>query len=248
MIDLHSHVLPGVDDGARTLAEAVELCRIAAAEGCTDLVATPHRRRDAWPDLPAAELAARLAEVEVATGGRPRLHLGGEIRVDSDLLRELDRDDRGGVVPLAGSRYLLLELEPAGAGPDPAELVAALAAAGWRPVIAHPELTPCLMREPESLERLAAAGASFQITAASVAGDFGRVARSRAFELIESGFADFLASDAHRPDWRPTGLALARAEVERRFGAELARALTVENPAAVLADRPLAAGAAEARA
>lgn len=248
MIDLHSHVLPGVDDGARTLAEAVELCRIAAADGCTDLVATPHRRRDPWPDLPAAELGARLAEVQRAAGGRPRLHLGGEIRVDSDLLRELDLDDRGGVLPLAGSRYLLLELEPSGAGPDPAELAAGLAAAGWWPVIAHPELTPCLVREPGQIERLAAAGALFQITAASIAGDFGRAARARSFELVEGGFADFLASDAHRPDWRPTGLGRARAEIERQFGAGLARTLTVEHPAAVLADQPLGHGRAEARA
>jgi protein-tyrosine phosphatase len=245
VIDLHVHVLPGVDDGARTLAEAVELCRVAAAEGCTDLVATPHRRRDPWPDLPASELAERLAEVAAAAGGRPRLHLGGEVRVDSDLLRELDRDDRGGVVPLAGSRYLLLELEPSGAGPDPAELAATLAAAGWRPVIAHPELTPCLVREPELLERLAGAGATFQLTAASITGDFGRAVRTRALELVEAGFADFLASDAHRPDWRPTGHGRARAELERRFGVELARALTVDHPAAVLADRPLAAGAVE---
>jgi protein-tyrosine phosphatase len=115
-------------------------------------------------------------------------------------------------------------------------------------VIAHPELTPCLVREPESLERLASAGAYFQITAASVAGDFGRAVRARALELIEGGYADFLASDAHRPDWRPTGLGRARAEIERRFGAALARALTVDHPSAVLADRPLAAGAAEERA
>jgi protein-tyrosine phosphatase len=248
VIDLHCHLLPEVDDGARDLAESVALCRLAAAEGCTDLVATPHRRRDPWPDLGAAELERRLAEVESAAGGSPRLHLGGEVRVDSDLLRDLGRDDRGGVLPLAGSRYLLLELEPAGIGPDPVELVATLAAAGWRAIIAHPELTPCLVRDAEQIERLAAAGALFQVTAASVTGELGRPVRTRVLELIESGFADFLASDAHRPDWRPTGIGRARAEIEQRFGAQLARALTVENPAAVLADRPLAAGGAEARA
>lgn len=248
MIDLHCHVLPEVDDGARNLAESVELCRLAAAEGCTDLVATPHRRRDPWPDLDVSELARRLAEVESAAGGRPRLHLGGEVRVDSDLLRDLGREDRGGVVSLAGSRYLLLELEPSGIGPDPAELVSTLVAAGWRPVIAHPELTPSLVRDSEQIERLAGSGALFQITAASVTGEFGRPVRARVLELVEHGFADFLASDGHRPDWRPTGLARARAEIEQRFGAELARALTVENPAAVLADRPLAAAEAEASA
>lgn len=248
MIDLHCHLLPGVDDGARDLAESVALCRLAAAEGCTDLVATPHRRRDPWPDLEVAELERRLAAVGSAAGGSPRLHLGGENRIDSDLLRDLGRADRGGVLALAGSRYLLLELEPAGIGPDPVELVAALVAAGWRPIIAHPELTPCLRRDPDRLERLAGSGALFQVTAAAVTGEFGRPARDRVFELVENDFADFLASDGHRPEWRPTGLARARAEIERHFGAELARTLTVGNPAAVLADRPLARAVAEASA
>jgi protein-tyrosine phosphatase len=240
VIDLHTHVLPGVDDGAETLEQAVELCRLAAADGCTALVATPHRRRDEWADLPEAELERRLGQVRAAVGESPRLLLGGEVRVDSDLARDLDRPDRGGTLPLAGSRYLLLELEPRGFGPDPATLVAELAAAGWRPIVAHPELTPWLAREPEQVDRLAAAGALFQLTAASVAGDFGRVPRERALELLEAGHAHFVASDAHRPDWRPTGLSRARREIERRFGAERATALTELHPRAVLEDRPLA--------
>ncbi len=240
VIDLHTHVLPGIDDGAETLAEAVELCRLAAEDGCTALVATPHRRRDEWHDRPQAELERLLDEVRAAVGERPRLLLGGEVRVDSDLARDLDLPGRGGTLPLAGSRYLLLELEPRGFGPDPAALVAELGAAGWRPIVAHPELTPSLVREPELVDRLAAAGALFQLTAASVAGDFGRLPRERALELLEAGHAHFVASDAHRPDWRPTGLSRARAEIERRFGAELATALTELHPRAVLEDRPIA--------
>jgi protein-tyrosine phosphatase len=245
VIDLHAHLLPGVDDGAASLEEALELCRLAADDGCTALVATPHRRRDEWPDLPAAELAARLAEVEAAAGGRPRLLLGGEVRVDSDLLGDLALPDGGGALPLAGSRYLLLELEPRGLGPDPPALVAELVAGGWRPIVAHPELTSCLVREPAALDRLAAAGALFQITAMSVTGEFGRAARERAFALLDAGHAHFLASDAHRADWRPTGLAAARDEVERRFGRARAEALTELHPRAVLEDRPLPVAVAE---
>jgi protein-tyrosine phosphatase len=239
VIDLHVHLIPGVDDGAASLDEALELCRLADADGCSTLVATPHRRRDEWPDLPAAALAARLAEVERAAGGRPRLRLGAEIRVDSDLERDLARADRGGALALAGSRYLLLELEPRGFGPDPAALVAELAHGGWRPIVAHPELTPWLVREPEAIARLAAAGALFQLTAMSVTGEFGRAARERALALLEAGHAHFLASDAHRAGWRPTGLAAARDEVERRFGRARAQALTELHPRAVLEDRPL---------
>ena len=245
MIDLHVHLIPGLDDGAASLDEAIELCRLADLDGCTTLVATPHRRRDEWPDLPEADLARRLAEVGSAAGGRPRLLLGAEIRADSDLARDLSRADRGGALTLAGSHYVLLELEPRGFGPDPAALVAELARAGWRPIVAHPELTPCLVREPGSIARLAAAGAFFQITAMSVTGEFGRAARERAFALLDAGHAHFLASDAHRADWRPTGLAAARDEVERRFGRARAEALTELHPRAVLEDRPLPVAVAE---
>ena len=246
MIDLHLHLIPGVDDGAGTLEEAVEMCRRAAADGCAELVATPHRRRDEFPDLPVAELERRLALVAAAAGGTPRLHLGGEVRVDSELLAELEQPGRGGAIPLAGSRYLLLELEPHGRGPEPVDLVSQLVASGWRPIVAHPELTASLARDPGCVERMAAAGAHFQVTAMSVTGEFGRPARERAWTWIESGLAQFVASDAHRPDWRPTGLGRARREIERQWGAERAAALTETNPAAVLADRPLPVLAASA--
>jgi len=245
VIDLHAHLLPGLDDGARSLVEAVELCRRAAGEGCTDLVATPHRRRDEWTDLSPEALAAALAELAEAVGERPRLHLGAENRVDSDLLREAAERTSGGVLPLAGSRYLLLELEPTGCGPDPVALVGALLQCDWFPVIAHPEVTPCLAGDPGLVERLVAAGAFLQVTAASLTGDFGSGPRQRALALAEAGLAHFVASDAHRPGWRPTGLARARAELERRFGAARADQLTRDHAAAVLADQPLpvAAGA-----
>lgn len=248
MIDLHLHLIPAVDDGAASLEEAVELCRIAARDGCTALVATPHRRRDEWPDRPVAELEQRLAEVAAAAEppGAPRLFLGGEVRVDSELLEGLERPDLGGAIPLAGSRYLLLELEPRGTGPDPVELVSRLIARGWRPIVAHPELTSSLVQDPSCIERMATAGALFQVTAMSVTGDFGRPVRERAAALIESGLAQFVASDAHRPGWRPTGLGRARREIERRWGAERAAALTERHPAAVLENRPLPSLAASA--
>lgn len=96
MIDLHLHVLPGVDDGPAELGPALEMCRIAALDGCSDLVATPHQRRDAWATDDPAKLAEVLAVLSQASGGDPRLHLGGEVRVDSELLDDLDAPDRSG--------------------------------------------------------------------------------------------------------------------------------------------------------
>ncbi len=145
MIDLHLHLLPGVDDGALDLAQAVAMCRQAVADGCTTLVATPHQRRDEWETADGTALAARLAELQVAAGAEPRLFLGAEVRIDSDLLADLaDANSSAyyGPLALAGSRYLLLELEPDGLGPEPVALALDLRAEGWWPIFAHPELTP----------------------------------------------------------------------------------------------------------
>ena len=239
MIDLHAHLLPEIDDGAESLDEAMALCRRAREEGCTAVVATPHRRRDEWPDLPRRELDARLDQLRAACGDQPALLLGAENRVDSELVKELVCGAGEQVIPLAGSRYLLLELDPHGIGPDPVDLVQELVRRGWRPIIAHPELTPFLRAEPELTRRLVVEGALLQVTAASVTGEFGRPAREASHRLVADRLAHFVASDAHRPHWRPTGLARAHAELARSFGDDVALALTTLHPRAVLADQPI---------
>jgi len=239
VIDLHCHLLPGVDDGAATLEQAVEMCRLAAADGCTHLVATPHRRRDEWPDLSRHELEALLEQVRGACGPAPRLLLGGEVRVDSELANELAAGVDS-VLPLGGSSSVLLELEPRGLGPDPHDLVRELAGRGLRAVIAHPELTPALREDPELLADLVAAGALLQVTAASIAGDFGRAPRAVATELLDAGMVHVVASDSHRPDWRPPGLSRARDVIARQWGDETAQAVTRDHPLAILEDRVVA--------
>lgn len=240
MIDLHLHLLPGVDDGPATLDQSAAMCRAAAADGCVALVATPHQRRDEWATGDSARLERELARLAERCGGRPRLYLGGEVRVDSELVADLARPGRSGIATLAGSRYLLLELEPRCLGPDPAELATELLARGYQPIVAHPEMTPGLWREEGACERLVEAGALFQVTAMSVTGDFGRGPRERVWDLLEAGLVHFVASDAHRPDWRPPGLARAHAEIAARCGLATAQRLMVENPLLVIEDRPWA--------
>lgn len=247
MIDLHLHLLPEIDDGALDLAQAVTMAQLAATDGCEALIATPHQRRDEWETADVRRLEERLAAVEERLRGVQgdsrlalRLALGAEVRVDSDLLADLAKPGRAGILPLAGSRYLLLELDPFGVGPEPVELTRELLAEGWRPIYAHPEVIPFLWDdEGELLPRLVEAGGLLQVTAMSVTGEFGRGPRERAWELLEAGWAHFVASDAHRPDWRPPGLARARRAIERELGSALAQALTVDHPRAVLEDRPL---------
>jgi len=240
MIDLHCHILPEVDDGARTFEEAVEMCRLAAADGCTAMVATPHQRRGEWWNTDRERLATAAARLQSALAGEIQVLLGGEIRVDSELLHDLDLlPPHGGILPLAGSRYLLLELSPAGSLREAEEVVHELSVAGWRPVLAHPEFIPWLASDLGTVAHLVGLGAATQVTAMSVTGDFGRRPQHDAWALIEAGLVHFVASDSHRVDWRPPGLRRAFDTIAARWGEPQANRLLVDNPGAVVADHPL---------
>jgi protein-tyrosine phosphatase len=243
MIDLHCHVLPGIDDGAADLAEAVAMCRLAAADGVEVLVATPHQRTPSWENLDPEGLAALRARLAEAVGGRPELLAGAEVRVDSELLDDLARPGLGGIVPLAGSRCLLLEIDRTDPRPPVEELAHELALAGWTPIFAHPEFIPALGDDLALLHRLAEGGALFQVTAMCVSGEAGAAARARCHRLLDEGLVHFVASDSHGVDWRPPGLARARSVLAARWGEETAQALTADNPRAVIEHRPLAVAA-----
>ncbi len=239
MIDIHLHVLPGIDDGADDLATAAAMCRIAAEDGCEGLVLTPHQRTESWDNTDRPRLDALRRAVEAETGGTPRLYAGAEIRVDGEILAELDALPGSGLVPLADSRYLLLEFNRFGMPPDPLELTHELRVAGWVPVYAHPEHIPFLAGDLELMAQLAAAGALFQVTAGSLAGDHGRLTLDRASQMVDAGLVHFVASDAHGTGFRPPGLSRVRDLIARRWGDDAAWTLTSGNPRAVVEDRPL---------
>jgi protein-tyrosine phosphatase len=242
MIDLHCHILPGIDDGARSLEQGAEMCRLAAASGCETLVATPHQRRGDWWNCDRAALAELRRQLQEAVGPSPRILGGGEIHVDPLLLAEIMalRDDAPhGPLPLAGSRYLLIELAADTVLPEAADLVHELSVAGWRPVLAHPELIHWMSEDVSSVARLVSLGALTQVTAMSVTGDFGRRAQADSGRLIEMGLVHFVASDAHDLERRPPGLRRAWETIAARWGEEAARELLVDNPQAVVANLPL---------
>jgi protein-tyrosine phosphatase len=173
-------------------------------------------------------------------GATARVHLGAEIKVDSELLSDLDAPGSTGVLPLAGTRYLLIELDRGGIGPDPVELTRELVLGGWRPILAHPELIPWLGENLALMTRLAEVGGLFQITAMSVEGAMGRRPRRVVERLLDEGLVHFLASDAHGERTRPPGLSAARATIAARYGEALAERLTLANPSSVLQDRAIA--------
>ena len=236
MIDLHIHFLPGVDDGAGSLEESIGMCRTAADAGCLDLVATPHQRRE-WGDLDPKELRSLLAEVQVAVGSSPRLHLGAEVRAGSGFLEQLELPDRGGLLALADTDSLLVEFSQSATQQEVENIVHEMGLLGFRPIVAHPEFIPVLAQDLGLMRRLIDLGAQMQITAMSVTGDFGRPTQRIVGGIIEAGCAHFVASDAHSLDWRPPGLRAAFDSIERAWGTELAEQLTVSNPRAVLDSR-----------
>lgn len=237
MIDLHSHILPGFDDGVATLEQARELARAAVVDGATAIAATPHVREDYPTSAERMEKGVAALrqdfdeqgiELEVLTGGEVALEqiatLGGA---------ELRRFSLGG-----SERYLLVEFPYAG---WPLVLESALhdlGAAGLTAVLAHPERNRTVQAEPERLERAISAGALVQITASSLDGRGGTAARGAARELLGLGFVHVLASDAHSPAVREAGLAAAAASIG---DPALARHLVQEVPAAIVAGAPIPA-------
>jgi len=241
LIDLHVHLLPGVDDGPATLDEALAMCGLAGADGSETLIVTPHQRHELWPNDDREALQRAFEALQTAVGPIPRLVLGAELRVDSELLAEVDALPGGSLLSLAGSRYLLLEFPSLAGGPEPVDIVHELRIAGWWPIVAHPERIPWLAEDPDRLVELAARGALFQLTAMSVTGDLGRRAQACCSFLLDEGIAHFVASDAHNATRRSPRLSTAFRAVTEGRGDRTARRLFVDNPAAVLADRPIPA-------
>ena len=231
VIDLHSHILPGVDDGARTLMEARELARLAAADGVEAIAATPHVR----PDFPTtAELMEEgVAELRAdfeAEGIPVQVLHGGEI--DVGLLWAIPPEELARLTIAQTGRYLLLEF-PYRTWPLALDsAVSGLVQRGITPLVAHPERNPEVQDRPARVEALVEAGALVQVTAASLDGRLGRAAQATAKRLLELGLVHTLASDAHGPHIRQAGLAAAAEAVGDKG---LARYLTKEAPAAIVA-------------
>jgi protein-tyrosine phosphatase len=235
VIDLHSHILPGVDDGARNIAEARELARLAAADGVEAIAATPHVRADFPTTAEAMEEGVASLRADFEREGIPIqvLH-GGEI--DVGLLWAIPSAELARLTIAQTGRYLLLEF-PYRTWPLALDsAVSGLVQRGITPLVAHPERNPEVQDRPARLEALVEAGALVQVTAASLDGRLGRVPQSTAKRLLELGLVHTLSSDAHGPHIREAGLAAAAEAVGDEA---LAHYLTKEAPAAIVAGEPV---------
>lgn len=236
MIDLHTHVLPGIDDGPRTSADSEELARSAAADGVTVLAATPHLRED-HPGVVPAELGARCERLraELHAAGIPmEVVPGGEV----DIHWAQAASDRELRLTSYGQRgaWLLVETPYGEIGDLFEELLFNLNARGFRTLLAHPERNPTFQRKPERVRGLVERGNLTQVTAFALAHAPRRAPERRLAEwLVRSSLAHVLASDAHRAGGRRgIGLTEAAAEADRLVPGA-GRYLTEEAPAAILA-------------
>jgi protein-tyrosine phosphatase len=235
VIDLHCHVLPGIDDGPATIEGSLEIARLAAAGGTSVLVATPHvswRYRNDAATIAGrvAELNERLASEEILTaGGRVlEVRVGAEIALT--LIPELP-DGQLAALGLGGGPWLLVEPPFTPVAPNLDAILLELQRDGHRIVLAHPERCPAFQRDPPALERLVRAGLLTSVTAGSLGGRFGGEARRLALALARDGLLHNVASDAHDAVNRPPEIA---AELERAGLAPLAPWLTGAVPAAIL--------------
>jgi len=235
MIDIHSHPLPGVDDGARSFEVAVSMCRIAAADGVTHLVATPHSNYSYTfdPDINRQ----LLAELQAKVGERPKLLLGCDFHLSYDNIQICVQNSKD--FTINGTSYLLVEL-PDQFFPDHLDQVYYdIQVAGLKPIITHPERNPLLQRKPELLENWVSIGCLVQVTAQSYTGGFGTKARKYAEKLLDAGSVHFFASDAHDVRRRPPLLSRCYRKVANEKGKEIADLLLQKNPEAVINGRPL---------
>ena len=237
VIDLHSHILPGLDDGPENVDESVAMARSMAEDGICIVAATPHVRND-YPTTPAEmEEALQLVRGAVASAGididvRP----GGEIALDE--LAGLDRETLMRFGLGGNSRALLLEYPYSGWPLGLVPVCMRLRQDGIVPVVAHPERNREIQRSPSDLEPLVEAGAVVQLTAASVDGRLGRAAAACARRLLELDLAHLIASDAHSSGVREAGLSNA---AQVLGGRALARWLTSDVPEAILSGDDLPA-------
>ena len=240
MLDLHCHILPGIDDGATDLPMALQMARMAVDDGITTIACTPHIYPGLYENTAAgiARAVACLQREFDDAGLALKLLSGADVHLEPNLGDGI-RDGR--IPTIAGSRYLLLEPPHHVAPPRFEDTVFDLVVQGYVPVITHPERLSWIEDHYEIFKRLSVSGAWMQITAGSVTGRFGKRPRYWAERMLDEGLVHILATDAHHPRRRPPLLAEARDAVATRLGAAEAEAMVVTRPRAIVEDAPVSA-------
>ncbi|RST87108.1 capsular biosynthesis protein [Aquibium carbonis] len=239
MIDIHSHILPGLDDGAPDLATSIQMARLAVADGITCMACTPHILPGLYENT-ASGITVAIGALRKAFADEDiplEIVTGADVHVAPDLVEKLN----AGLVPtLNGSRYFLFEPSHRILTPRLEEFAERLIGAGFIPIVTHPERLQWIRSSYGVIQSLNRIGCLMQITAGSVLGEFGKVPLYFAERLLDEGRVDILASDAHGTTRRRPLLSRARDAVAQRLGEAEANAMVETRPAAVLCNATIA--------
>ena len=235
VVDIHSHILPEVDDGPKSWDVAVEMCRMAAADGVTHQVATPHANDHFHYDR--EYLKGLTAHLQQLAGPSPVLGLGCDFNLSYDNLQSVLADP--GRYVIEGTRYMLVELNDYSVPPQITDCFLKLGDCGITAILTHPERNPILRESPQRVVEWAAQGFVVQVTGNSLTGFWGERVRRAAEWLLRHDAVHVLASDAHDTQRRVPGLSAARDAAAAICGAETADALVHANPMAVVNSLPL---------
>jgi protein-tyrosine phosphatase len=233
MVDIHCHLLPEVDDGAKTWDIAVEMCRMAAQDGIEHIVATPHANSEFRYNREEHE--QRLQRLRELAPGTVELSLGCDFHMSYENIQ--DALQHPGRYCIADSSYLLVEFSDFSIPPNVDDLLTGFLDRGITPVVTHPERNPIMQRHPEIVIGWARAGAVIQCTANSMTGRWGPSARKMIEHLVKNDAIHVLASDAHGLNSRPPVLSEARKAMAKLAGDEIAEALVNTNPRAIVTSK-----------
>ncbi len=233
MIDIHCHLLPKVDDGARSMKEALRMLQIEEADGVSAVIITPHFRAGMF-ETPEAKIEGtfiKLQEEALKAGLKIRIFPGCEYHASSGMVDDFLNGRR---LTLAGSWYVLAEFSGADRYSVITQRISELISAGFHPVIAHAERIECLRREYGRFQELIRMGAEIQITAGTLLGEDGWSIGHICRKMIKDGSVRYIASDAHRVRERRPNLRECFDFLVKKYGQETAEELLIVNPRKIL--------------
>lgn len=235
MIDIHYHLLFGLDDGPRTIEDSLELAEASIAEGVTHIVCTPHANYQ-YAFRPEAN-KEQLLLLNERLGGRLTLGLGCDFRLTYDNIEDALRNRAK--YTINNGQYLLVEFPQFAIPPFISEHLYQFNASGIVPIITHPERNPVLVAQPNRMIAWVRGGCLIQVTAASITGRFGKRAAAMSDYLIRQNWVHFIASDAHSLSCRPPAMREAYKILRSRYGEDAANRLCIQNPRAAFFNEPL---------